>query len=114
MTQPVDWNPRPQQISINLTRGGKFLREGEFRTRGEDLWVPPAGTTLVLSFGPADDPIETWSATIDGSKFVFARTVAQILTASSTIREGTAVRLLTTFPPETEPDVRAVGRVFWT
>lgn len=99
--------------NVYLKLGGRFEQSIEFYNTDGTPWTLAGGTVVALVFGDPLDPIETWTATLDGNVATIARTVAQITAAHSTIRAGTAARVMLTSPPATEPDVKLVGSVIW-
>lgn len=110
-----DWGGGPAPV-VNMTvkRGGKFHRDLELRDQQGVAWPIPAGSSIRYVFGPDPTaPVETWPATFVGNKATIDRTIAQMETSRTLLKEGTQVRLLCTFPPDVEPDVKSVGVVMW-
>lgn len=114
MTCGTDWGGPAPTVNMTLKRGGKFHRDLEFQTKQGEEWPIPAGSSIMYVFGPDPTaPIESWPVTFVGNKASVDRTVAQLETSRTLLKQGTQVRLLCTFPPDTEPDVKSVGVVMW-
>lgn len=99
--------------NVYLKLGGRFEQQLEFAEPDGSEWVPPLGTEVTMVFGDPTAPVVTWSATIDGNKATFRRTVAQVTEARTLLPAGTQVRIALTVPPETEPEIETVGMVVW-
>lgn len=99
--------------NVYLKLGGRFEQQLEFTEPDGTEWVPPEDTNVVMVFGDPTAPIMTWSATLDGNRATFRRTVAQVTEARSLLPAGTQVRIALTVPPETEPEIETVGMVVW-
>lgn len=99
--------------NVYLKLGSRFEQPIEFYETNGQPWTLEPGTVVELVFGDPLDPIETWTAVIEGHVATFSRTVAQISAVRNTIRAGTAARVRMIAPPATEPDVKLVGSVIW-
>lgn len=99
--------------NVYLKLGSRFEQPIEFYEKNGQPWTLEPGTVVELVFGDPLDPIETWTAVIEGHVATFSRTVAQVAAVRNTIRAGTAARVRMIAPPATEPDVKLVGSVIW-
>ncbi|WNO27337.1 hypothetical protein SEA_KWEKEL_35 [Gordonia phage Kwekel] len=99
--------------NVYLKLGSRFEQPIEFYETNGQPWTLEPGTVVELVFGDPLDPIETWTAVIEGHVATFSRTVAQVAAVRNTIRAGTAARVRMIAPPATEPDVKLVGSVIW-